>query len=166
MNKLWGEKISPWWNVLEEQLVLGALPLKAQKDLLQNLQTKAVLSLVEEFELEGLPICPKPISKQDWKQGKIAHLHLPVPDMKGLSIEEFEKGIEFIEQEQAKGKRVYVHCKAGRGRSASMVAAYYIKKYQLKPQEALSKLRKQRPLSAPNQSQIRAIENFYEKSRS
>ena len=37
------------------------------------------------------------------------------------------KGVEFIEDMKQQGSSVYVHCKAGRGRSATLVACYLMK---------------------------------------
>ena len=43
------------------------------------------------------------------------------------SQEMLRKGVEFIEEINVKKSSVYVHCKAGRGRSTTLVACYLIK---------------------------------------
>ena len=43
------------------------------------------------------------------------------------SPEKIEEGLKFIEKIKQEGHSVYVHCKAGRGRSATLVACYLMK---------------------------------------
>ena len=38
-----------------------------------------------------------------------------------------KKGVEFIEEMNLSENSVYVHCKAGRGRSTTLVACYLMK---------------------------------------
>lgn len=42
------------------------------------------------------------------------------------TLANLRKGVQFALKYQSLGKSVYVHCKAGRSRSATMVAAYLI----------------------------------------
>lgn len=54
-------------------------------------------------------------------------LRLSTVDLTGVpTLENLQKGVEFILRHRACGNSVYVHCKAGRSRSAIMVAAYLI----------------------------------------
>lgn len=54
-------------------------------------------------------------------------LRLSTVDLTGVpTLENLQKGVEFILRHRACGNSVYVHCKAGRSRSATMVAAYLI----------------------------------------
>ena len=43
------------------------------------------------------------------------------------SVNELEQSVALIEETAEKGKTTYVHCKAGRTRSATVCAAYLIK---------------------------------------
>ena len=43
------------------------------------------------------------------------------------SQEMLRKGVEFIEEMNVNQSTVYVHCKAGRGRSTTLVACYLMK---------------------------------------
>lgn len=42
------------------------------------------------------------------------------------TLANLQKGVQFVLKYQSLGQSVYVHCKAGRSRSATMVAAYLI----------------------------------------
>lgn len=57
----------------------------------------------------------------------VEQLRLSTVDLTGVpTLENLQKGVEFILRHRAFGNSVYVHCKAGRSRSATMVAAYLI----------------------------------------
>lgn len=54
-------------------------------------------------------------------------LRLSTVDMTGVpTLANLQKGVQFTIKYQSLGQSVYVHCKAGRSRSATMVAAYLI----------------------------------------
>ena len=54
-------------------------------------------------------------------------LRLSTIDMTGVpTLPNLQKGVQFALKYQSLGQSVYVHCKAGRSRSATMVAAYLI----------------------------------------
>lgn len=44
-------------------------------------------------------------------------LHLPTPDMLGISVEQIDAGVNWIAQRIDRGQRVLVHCEHGVGRS-------------------------------------------------
>lgn len=59
-------------------------------------------------------------------------LRLSTVDLTGVpSMENLQKGVEFALQHQQQGTSVYIHCKAGRSRSATVAAAYLIKVKEL-----------------------------------
>ena len=48
-------------------------------------------------------------------------------DFQPPSLPCIQQGLDIIEQEKTSGQSVYVHCKAGKGRSAVVAACYLIK---------------------------------------
>jgi len=48
-------------------------------------------------------------------------------DFSPPSLEDLDTGVQVIQDFKRRGESVYVHCKAGRGRSATMAACYLIK---------------------------------------
>ena len=60
------------------------------------------------------------------------------------------------------GGKVYVHCKAGRGRSATVVMGYLMKRYDLTPQEAQQRLVKVRPHVNPGLADRPVIKAYYD----
>ena len=59
---------------------------------------------------------------------QVAFLNLPTTDIfSAPSQQRLEEGVAWMVDEASSGKgSVYVHCKAGRARSATLVAAYLI----------------------------------------
>ena len=52
-------------------------------------------------------------------------------DFQPPSLPCIQQGLDIIEQEKTSGQSVYVHCKAGKGRSAVVAACYLIKVAEL-----------------------------------
>lgn len=63
---------------------------------------------------------------QDWDNAGIDYLSLPTVDYSSPSTEDIEKGIEFMQKYADQDETVYVHCKAGRTRSVTLVGCYLI----------------------------------------
>lgn len=58
----------------------------------------------------------------------IKHLRLATPDFNNApNLEILQEGVDFIKDFKDSDASVYVHCKAGRGRSATLVACYLMK---------------------------------------
>ncbi|PIO13039.1 hypothetical protein AB205_0038130 [Aquarana catesbeiana] len=92
------EKVSSrkWYDRIDETVILGALPFRGMSD-------------------------------KQWESLGVEQLRLSTVDFTGVpSLENLQKGVEFVHRHQEKGHSVYIHCKAGRFRSATMVATYLI----------------------------------------
>lgn len=58
----------------------------------------------------------------------VEQLRLSTVDLTGVpSLENLHRGVEFALRHRERGGSVYVHCKAGRSRSATLAAAYLIR---------------------------------------
>lgn len=65
---------------------------------------------------------------QEWRTVGVEQLRLSTIDLTGIpSLENLHRGVEFALKHREQGSSVYVHCKAGRSRSATLVAAYLIR---------------------------------------
>jgi hypothetical protein len=75
------------------------------------------------------------------------YLYLPLEDSVSEKITSyFEETFNFIESSQ----KVYVHCQAGISRSASIVIAYFIRKYLISVDQAFALVAQKRPCIYPN----------------
>ena len=59
--------------------------------------------------------------------------------------EDVKEAVEFIEEHAARGESVYVHCKAGRARSATVVLCWLMKRHGMSPIEGQQLLLERRP---------------------
>lgn len=65
---------------------------------------------------------------QEWQAAGVEQLRLSTVDLTGVpTLENLHRGVDFALKHWERGNSVYVHCKAGRSRSATLVAAYLIK---------------------------------------
>lgn len=124
-----------WWDEVDEQLILGALPLKRFHPQLRQLGVTAVLNMCAEWEdpLEELAA-----------DGIVYH-RVPTVDFFPPEYEQILEGVQFVSEQTEAGGRVYVHCKAGRGRSAMVVMCWLMHNKQMAPEEVYEYLLTKRP---------------------
>ena len=99
--------------------------------------------------------------KIDSQYGELENYFLKTDDYNAPTIEEIHEVVEYIEQRIHANKPVLVHCAAGKGRTGTVLAAYFIKNDGLTPMEAVKKLRGMRPGSVQSERQEMAINTFY-----
>lgn len=128
-------KLRSWWSYIDDNVILGALPLARDLEHLKKAGVGAVLNLCEECG-EREPF---------YRRNNIDYLKLPVIDFTSPDIKTVRKGVEFIEECLSQSKRVYVHCKAGRGRSATVVLCWLMHSRNMCSAEAMQLLLKKRP---------------------
>ncbi|VDK41691.1 unnamed protein product [Anisakis simplex] len=134
----------PWYSRIDETVVQGALPFRSMVDELQrNENIGGVVSCTEEFETKALW---STMGKSEWEKLGIAYHEIPMVDFVGSSSRnEIEKAIHFIDAIGKQGKSVYVHCKAGRTRSTTVVVCYLMAKNNWMPNVAFEYLKSKRP---------------------
>jgi atypical dual specificity phosphatase len=164
IGELLGKDWQSGWNWWDEvfthpetgaKLFLGALPLAKEafgitsRNDLETLQNKhgvkAVLSLVEVFENTSEGIITSPITPEDWEKAGILQLQVATPDFETMSISQLLRVAAFIDWNLREGRSVYVHCKAGRGRSKLGVDAYLLKYQHLSAKDAYNYVKMKRP---------------------
>lgn len=60
-------------------------------------------------------------------------------------LNQIKEAVDFIDRIAASGKTCYVHCKAGRTRSATIATCYFIKKKDYLPNVAVEMIKNIRP---------------------
>uniref|UniRef100_A0A8V0ZND8 Phosphatidylglycerophosphatase and protein-tyrosine phosphatase 1 n=1 Tax=Gallus gallus TaxID=9031 RepID=A0A8V0ZND8_CHICK len=134
-----------------ERCRCGAAALVAEENV------RAVLTLNEEYETRFL-CC----SAQEWEALGVEQLRLGTVDLTGVpTLDNLHRGVEFILKHRERGNSVYVHCKAGRSRSATVVAAYLIQLHHWSPQEAIEAIAKIRPHILIRRKQVQVLESFH-----
>lgn len=157
MRALFSERPFNFGWVYEGLAVSGRPVTKSQIDWLQRNGVGAILSLTEDrippYFLEGLDI---------------QYRHISIPDHHPPYLQDMLQAIEFVDSARAQGRKVLVHCAAGQGRSATIVAAYLIYKEGMTSSEAIAWIRKIRPGSVDpvQEESLRAIETYLRLRRS
>ncbi|KAG2176975.1 hypothetical protein INT43_007629 [Umbelopsis isabellina] len=125
-----------WYTRIDECLILGALPTPPQiKKLHQEEKLHTVINLCAEF----------PGYRSLYEELGIRQIHLKTADFTVPSFEDIQYGAAILVDAAEKNQgSIYLHCKAGRGRSASIALCYLVRRYQLNPQQAQNILVKAR----------------------
>ena len=87
-------------------------------------------------------------------------LHYPIPELSAPSLIELHKIVSFIVNCVERGRRVLVHCLAGYGRSGTIAAGYLAYRYGLSGDEAILRVRDQRPGAIETFSQEAVVKAY------
>ncbi|XP_004437014.2 PREDICTED: phosphatidylglycerophosphatase and protein-tyrosine phosphatase 1 isoform X1 [Ceratotherium simum simum] len=147
-----------WYHRIDPTVLLGALPLRSMtRRLVQDENVRGVITMNEEYETRFL--CN---SAKEWKKVGVEQLRLSTVDMTGIpTLANLQKGVQFALKYQSLGQCVYVHCKAGRSRSATMVAAYLIQVHNWSPEEAVGAIAKIRSHIYIRPGQFEVLKEFH-----
>lgn len=89
-------------------------------------------------------------------------VHVPVPDMEAPTPRQLDVVLDTVRRANAAGMGVAVHCTAGKGRTGTVLAAYFVAQ-GLSAKSAVDKVRGLRPGSVETAEQEQAVETFEKK---
>lgn len=142
-----------WWDQVDEFLLLGAVPFPKDVPHLKQLGVGAVITLNEPYET----LVPPSL----YHAHGIDHLVIPTRDyLFAPSFADISQAVQFIHQNATCGKITYVHCKAGRGRSTTIVLCYLVEYKHMTPAAALEYVRSRRPRVLLAPSQWKAVQDY------
>ena len=124
-----------WWDQVDEHVWIGALPFPGDAEALFAAGIRAVVNTCEEYRGP----------REQYRRLGIEQLHIPTVDFCVPRLEDIERAVTFMDAHTRRGNQVYVHCKAGRGRSATVVLCWLIFRGRLTPAEAQARLQAKRP---------------------
>ncbi|KAL9231162.1 hypothetical protein vseg_006420 [Gypsophila vaccaria] len=143
-----------WWDRIDQFLLLGAVPFPADVLLLKELGVLGVVTLNEPYETLVPP--------SFYHAHGIQNLVLPTRDyLFAPSMNDICRAVDFIHRNASRGWMTYVHCKAGRGRSTTIVLCYLVQHKQMTPEDAYSYVRSIRPRVLLARPQRQAVDDFY-----
>ncbi|XP_005808172.1 phosphatidylglycerophosphatase and protein-tyrosine phosphatase 1 isoform X1 [Xiphophorus maculatus] len=155
------EKVSSrrWFDRVDETVILGALPFRSMtKQLVETENVRGVVTMNETYETKYF--CN---SAEEWRDAGVEQLRLSTVDLTGVpTLQNLHQGVEFALQHRRQGTSVYVHCKAGRSRSATLVAAYLIRLHSWTPEEACQRLASIRPHILVRSAQLEMLRKYYQ----
>ena len=102
-------RVGVWrkWDRVDERVLLGGVPSRADVRTLAGLGVTAIINMCEEFNghLEQMSALG------------IEQLHLPTLDFHCPAPDALVRGVEFLLERRAESRQIYVHCKVVRARS-------------------------------------------------
>lgn len=148
-----------WYDHIDSGLILGGLPLHGvAKQLLMVEKVKAVLSINEDYENRF--ITP---TENEWREMGISRMQIPTVDYNNApSVDQIVVAVNFIIEHRKLMHAVYVHCKAGRSRSATVVICYLMKTKSLTMDAAVKLVKSRRPHIILGSAHIARISEFYD----
>lgn len=100
-----------------------------------------------------------PLPEAVLQEAGFRYLHLPVDDFTAPSLAQMEAFSRFVDEVRAEGGAVLAHCRAGVGRTGTMLAAYLVFR-GLPARKAIAKVRRTRPGSIETGHQEEALLAF------
>lgn len=144
-----------WWDQVDEHVLLGAVPFPSDVLQLKELGVCGVVTLNESYE--------RLVSGSLYEAHGIENLVLPTRDyLYAPSFVNLCEATDFIHRNASRGKLTYVHCKAGRGRSTTVVICYLVQYKNMTPVEAYEHIRLRRPRVLLASAQWQAVQEFYQ----
>ncbi len=122
------------WDWIDDEVLLGRIPRKNEIETLHNEGIRAIINMCDEFTGH----------QSQMRQHNITQLRLPTIDLVCPTQQNLLRGIEFIQRCSREGDKVYIHCKAGRGRAATMALCHLIAKHRIPAEDAYKRLQKSR----------------------
>ena len=135
------------YSAVTDQLWVGGQHRPKGWKWMQDQGITAIVNLRKEFDDAVVEIAPP------------NYLYLPTIDNTPPTIEDLQRGVDFITQEIENGGKVYIHCGVGVGRAPTL-AACYLTSTGMSPAQAWYTIRQTRPFVLPRPSQARQVLHF------
>lgn len=164
---LFSKERYPWWNRVNDQLVLGALPLQNYQhgEKLTEERVKVVVSCVESFERTTDTFLAEPIRESFWREKDIEVVHVPLADCGAFNVQTLDQKVAQVMQKVSglnrdNNEKLLIYCKAGQGRSAMLMIALLMKTENIGFNEAHTRVKRGRDQVRLNAKQRRALLNY------
>lgn len=145
-----------WFDPITPQIWLGGAP-TYERDYQFILDNNITAILDMRAEREG--------DREFYDRHDIAYLRLEVLDATVPADEYLNEGADWIDQQIESGRTVLVHCAKGRGRSATLVAAYLMRYESLPYDDCHTLMKDARPLVKLEDRHRRRLEAWNAKTQ-
>jgi atypical dual specificity phosphatase len=148
-------RVRDWWDEIDEAVIMGALPWSRDVPTLHDLGVGAVVNTCEEYAGP----------QAAYQRYGIEQLRIPTVDFTPPTLPDVECAVAFMQAQIAQGRRVYVHCKAGRARSGTVVLCWLIAARGMTPEAAQQLILQRRPHANPRLAQRAVVREFWRQLR-
>lgn len=139
-----------WWDAIDEHFYLGGALMFDDVERLQRQGVRAVVNLCAERHDD----------ERRLDQADMVYLWLPVLDMCAPSFEQIEHGLRWIQRQLQVGHIIYIHCAAGVGRSATLLACWYVYHQGMSAAGAMQHIKAKHPQVALTRRQLHRLQAF------
>lgn len=122
----------PYDEIANSHIFLGIIPTIESLEEIEKIAKSrgkgvTVVSIVDYFEFTSeTPIAGKPFSPKDCQTHGYHNYHLPMTDYTpDMEMENIINAAKAIHEAKLRGDVVYIHCKAGKARSAMVLSVYF-----------------------------------------
>ena len=145
-------RVRNWWDPIDEHVIVGAFPFAVDAGRLASEGVGAVVNTCEEYR--------GPTTA--YEKHDIAQFRMPTIDFQPPTYEHVTAAIDFMDKHVANGKKIYVHCKAGRGRSATVALCWLIHAAGMTPEEAQARLLEKRPHVSRKLAKRAVVQRYFQ----
>lgn len=158
-----------WFEKADDNIILGGIPLKNHNHLgvfRDDLDVDTVVCLTDSFELTEDTLTQRPVRPEEWDTIDVKFKHFPTRDFCPVPIEVIHDAANYINEQltrlrkKGSNKNVYLHCKAGVGRTPTVYAGYLIEHKGMSAKEALEEARRVRPSINMSKGQIARVYEY------
>lgn len=146
-------KVRNWWDQVDPHVIVGAFPFARDVPRMAQDGVGAVVNTCEEYE--------GPV--EQYQKYDIKQFRIPTVDFTHPSYKDVQRAVDFMIEQIADERVVYVHCKAGRARSATVVLCWLIQTTGMTAAEGQRLLLECRPHVNPRLPQREVVQKFEEK---
>ena len=123
-------KVRNWWDRIDAHVIVGAYPFSRD---VAGLHAEGVRGVVNTCEEYCGPIV-------EYERHGIEQLRIPTTDFTHPKLEDVQEAVEFVQRHVEHNDTVYIHCKAGRARSATVAICWLMKYRGMTMDEGQAKL--------------------------
>ncbi len=139
-----------WWDHVDSHIIIGAFPFSQDVSAMAAQGVRAVVNTCEEYE--------GPV--EQYEKFNIEQFRMPTIDFTHPSFDDVCRAVDFIDSHVNDGNTVYIHCKAGRARSATVAICWLMKNKQISAAEAQQLILAQRPHVNPHLPNRPVVQQF------
>ena len=143
-------KLRRWSDRIDEHVIVGAYPFARDVPRLVQEGVKAVVNTCEEYAGPA----------RRYEAAGIEHLRIPTTDFAHPRLEDVKLAVEFVEKHVELKHSVYIHCKAGRARSATVALCWLVKYRGMTVEGAQKLLLEKRPHINPRLGERPVVQQF------
>ncbi len=143
-------RVRRWWDYIDPNVIVGAYPFARDVPGLSAEGVRAVVNTCEEY--------PGPLKA--YEAFGIEQLWMPTTDFTHPTLEDVSNAVEFVQKHVEQEGKIYIHCKAGRARSATVAICWLIKYRGQSITEAQTTLLRARPHINPRLGDRPVVQAF------